>query len=260
MARLLTLDICCIYSDCHSDLRYFRLTSPLEILKQVRERFYSKDGSPVLGSNLDTWDTSITTGGNDFPELQRFISKDIMFVVVNVVGSNNNLYRTCFDLFGKTIVGCPFTLWFSDFCCFGARQEYETRDAKVNAFMRESFASAKVSDVKGVMIVAQAVIFSREHFPELLSDGFKSFYSTLEQETRSFGGPVVYVHGDRHIFQVYSPELTGIPNFTVVGVPGDNSIGWVDCTINSNSSTVFNFTHVDLTPNVDAVEDLNSCS
>jgi len=228
----------------------------MTVLRYVRDRFYSKDGRPRLGSNIDRWDTPVTTGGSDFPELQRFVYEDIMFVVVHVTGSNNNLYATCFDWilsFGATTNElCPISLWFSDFCCFGSRREYETRNSKVNEFVRESFQSAKDANAKGVMIVSQAAIYSRTEFPKADSEGFVSFKDNLEQEARSFDGPVVYVYGDRHRFANYTSEDTGIPNFSLIGVPGDDSIGWVDTIIDANASTVFSFTHVDLTPETES--------
>jgi len=227
----------------------------------MRERFFNDpNGKPVLGSNTESWDIPVTTGRSDgYPELQRFLYQDVMFVVVHVVGSNNNLWSTCSDgilgFFSNYAQSCYedyFRLFFSDFCCKGARTEYENRNARVNAFLRESFAAA--ADAKGVMVVGQAHIvdFEDEEFPmsppKLWGDGFNDFWKTLTDETLAFGKPVAYVHGDSHFFQDYMPDAVGVPNLQALMVPGKASIGWVNATIDTSedATAFFSFQHVDI--------------
>ena len=242
------------WTDCHTDLESFRWTTQKHALHYVRERFYSNtdDGSPILGSNTETWSTEVTTAKSDnyfdnYPELQRFIYNDIMFVVVHVVGGNNNRHTTCFDWFASR--SCPWTLFLTDLCCFHARWEYNARNSKVNEFLRESFQVATGAGAKGVMVVGQAAIF--EYNGEVTNyanyEGFEDFWETLRDSTASFGKPVVYVHGSSHLFVDYTPIIDGLPpNLQALMVPGDESIGWVEATINPDESPVFSFEHIDI--------------
>ena len=238
------------WTDCHTDIGDFQWTTQAQALQYVRDRFYSSldDGGPILGSNTETWSTEVTTAENDnYPELQRFIYNGIMFIVVHVVGSNNNLYTTCFDWF-DTSSSCPFSLFLTDLCCFNARAEYNARNFNVNVFLRESFEVANDKGAKGVMVVAQADIFEDSGEITYIADGYLDFWDTLLGHTVAFGKPVVYVHGDSHRYKTFTPDIDGIPpNLQALRVPGDDSIGWVEATIDGNASPVFSFSHIDLT-------------
>jgi len=242
------------WTDCHTDIVHFRWTTQAHALQYVRDRFYSSldDGGPILGSNTETWSTKVTTAANDnYPELQRFIYNGIMFIAVHVVGSSNNLFTTCFswNWFGaSSIASCPISLFLTDLCCFNARAEYNARNSKVNEFLRESFQEATQTGAKGVMVVAQAAMFEFDEVT-ILEDGFVDFWDTLRDGAAAFGNPVVYVHGDKHRFKDYTPIIDQIPsNFQAIMVPGDESIGWVEATIDGDAPTVFKFEHIDLTP------------
>ena len=67
--------------------------------------------------------------------------------------------------------------------------------------------------------------------------GYDSFIAALEKETlEAFGKPVVYVHGDTHIFRIDKP-LVGhqsqriIENFTRVATFGHPDTHWIRATI-----------------------------
>jgi len=239
------------WMDCHTDVYSFRWITQTQALKNMRARFYSRtdDASPILGSNTETWSSEVTCGKSEnYPENQRFIYNDIMFVMVHVAGENNNLYTTCFDWF-DTSSFCPFSLFLTDFCCFNARAEYNARNFNVNEFLRESFEVANERGAKGVMVVAQADIFKDNGEMDYVPDGYLDFWDTLLGHTVAFGKPVVYAHGDSHKYKTYIPDIDGIPpNLQAVRVPGDDSIGWVEATIDGNASPVFSFSHIDLTP------------
>ena len=244
------------WTDCYGDFDWanFRFVTQASSLQYVRERFYRYDsnnnGRPILGSNTDSWSLDVTTGGSEYPELQRFIYQDIMFVVLHVVGSNNNRRSTCFAWDSE--VGCfgDWALFLTDFCCCNARAEHTQRNAKVNAYLTDSFQAASTANAKGVMVLGQAHIVNFDDpAAALFGDGFNDFWPTLTAETLSFGKPVAYVHGDSHYFREYMPDAVGVPNLQAVMVPGKDSIGWVKAVIDGDASRVFSFTHVDVTPN-----------
>lgn len=241
------------WTDCYGDFDWstFSTVTQTATLQYVRQRFYDQDfsGKPRLGSNKESWTTTVATGGKEYPELQRFLYQDIMFVVVHVVGSNNNRRSTCFSW--DSVETCFFNwpLFFSDFCCCQARAEYTKRNAKVNEFLKASFQQAKDAGAKGVVVLGQAHIVNFNKPPGVLfGDGFNEFWATLTSEALSFVKPVVYVHGDSHYFKEYIPDAVGIPNLQALMVPGEDSIGWVSATIDGDASPVFSFKHEDLTP------------
>ena len=76
--------------------------------------------------------------------------------------------------------------------------------------------------------------------------GYDSFIAALEKETLAFGKPVVYVHGDTHIFRIDKP-LVGrqsqriIENFTRVATFGHPDTHWVRATIDPSDPNVLRF-------------------
>jgi hypothetical protein len=66
--------------------------------------------------------------------------------------------------------------------------------------------------------------------------------AALKSRTKSFGKPVVLVHGDTHSFQIDKP-WSDVSNFTRVETYAtDHSDQWVLCTVDPASSSVFKFT------------------
>jgi len=62
--------------------------------------------------------------------------------------------------------------------------------------------------------------------------GYDSFLAALEKETLAFGKPVVYVHGDTHIFRIDKPLVGSrdqriIENFTRVATFGHPDTHWI---------------------------------
>jgi hypothetical protein len=68
----------------------------------------------------------------------------------------------------------------------------------------------------------------------------------LEQETVAFGKPVVYVHGDTHIFRVDKPlfgstSRRSIENFTRVATFGYPDTHWVRAVVDPQDPHVLSF-------------------
>jgi hypothetical protein len=76
--------------------------------------------------------------------------------------------------------------------------------------------------------------------------GFDEFLAVLEKETVAFGKPVVYVHGDTHIFRVDKPLFGStsrrtIENFTRVETIGYPDTHWVRATVDAKDPNVLSF-------------------
>jgi len=158
-----------------------------------------------------------------------------------MIGSNNNLCRT------------P-----------QMDAEYEERNPANIAWMREGFEQAVRTDSQAVMIIAQADPYFQTTWTPNWQEryalwalamrppgtrrrtGYDSFLAALEKETLAFRKPVVYVHGDTHIFRIDKPLMGTrsrriIENFTRVATFGHPDTHWIRATIDPSDPNVFRF-------------------
>ena len=242
------------WTDCHriSNGEY----NPLERLSFIRKIFFSKN--TTQGPNPLPVERQGRLG-DKYSENARLIYKDVMFVTLNVIGSNNNLVATdkqCHKKSNRTQAACD-----------AATAEYRERNPKNIKWLRESFALAREKHSPAVVIVAHADIY----FPFELSDGgykdflksldenngFTDFFHTLTKETHNYKGQVLLIMGDSHYYKVDKPMFeengTITPNFTRVETFGGNETSWIRMHVNVNDPAVFSFTPVIL-PNVKALK------
>jgi hypothetical protein len=192
------------WTDCHK--RKVNSFDPLERLAKVREIFFPSDQS--LGQRT----ISLTQQHNDpkyskYRENARWTHGNLLFVTLHIVGSNNNLGRTR-----------------------EMDTEYAERNAANLAWMKEAFDLGKRNDNKGLVILTQANpafenFWASRRFgqymrvfqdplhqikPEQLAEirkksGYTDLVQLLETKVMSFGKPVLFVHGDSHVFRVDKP-------------------------------------------------------
>ena len=226
------------WTDCHRAQP--RAYDPLERLTKLRQMFFQGDQS--LGRRT----MRLTRQSDDaryakFRENVRWTYGDVLFVTLHVVGSNNNLGRT------------P-----------EMNAEYSERNAANLAWMSQAFELAMRSASKAIMIIAQANPgFENSWTPSMQqrymlsalglkapetrrATGFDEFLAGLEKETVAFGKPVVYVHGDTHIFRVDKPLVGStsgriIENFTRVETFGFPDTHWVRAFVDPRDPQVFSF-------------------
>jgi len=199
--------------DCHRSGR-----DPLERLAKFRELFESGDQS--LGERKLALERQ---GGRyaEYREHVRWISGGVLFVGLNVQGSNNNLGRT------------P-----------AMDAEHRARMAAVLAWMQDSLRLARERDLAGMLIFAQAdPEFGRGARRGRL-DGFAEFRDALRDVALKFGKPVLFVNGDSHLYKLDKPladPATGepIPNFTRVVVFGSPQTRWIRAGIDPSTPQLF---------------------
>jgi hypothetical protein len=231
------------WTDCHK--RKVNPFDPLERLAKVREVFFSSDQS--LGQRTIT----LTQQRNDpkyskYRENARWTHGNLLFVTLHTVGSNNNLGRTR-----------------------EMDTEYAERNAANLAWMKEAFDLAKRNGNKGLVILTQAnPVF--ENFwiprrfgqymrvfqdplqqikPEQLAEmrkksGYTDLVRMLETEVMNFGKPVLFVHGDSHVFRVDKPLFNTqnhrtLENFTCVEVFGSPDVHWVRIVVEPDNPSLF---------------------
>jgi hypothetical protein len=194
------------WTDCH------RLTNgrynPIERLGVLRQRFFtpgrSLGAAPIRVENQ----SNLMPAHAAYVENQRWLHRGVLFATVHIVGSNNNFESRDAQ----------------------AVQEFFERDAANVAWIEAAFAHARQRQARALVLAFQADVFDSksawEDFPA--SSGFqRSIQQTLLPLARSWGRPVLVVHGDSHRFRIDQPfSLEGQPlaNITRLIVPGASDV------------------------------------
>ena len=224
------------WTDCH------RLNNggydPLERLTQLRRMMYPTINS--LGQRTMAL-THQGLPGEAYVENTRFSHGGVVFVGLNMPGSNNNLVlndKDCIHKSARTVAHCE-----------AAQAEYLARDAANVSWMTEAFAQAKAQNARGVVLVVQADPGFDLPETEALDEstlpafsGYRHFMRQLVAQTEQFTGQVLLVHGDTHVFKLdkplYSPTRV-LPNLTRLQTFGSPLLHWVKVTVDTASDNVF---------------------
>ena len=179
--------------------------------------------------------------GTKFSENTRFARGGIVFVGINMPGSNNNFVhddKECTHKSART----PAT-------CAAGNAEYRERDAANIAWMDQAFAQAKADKAAGVVLVFQADpgfdLPETEDVNERNDpgyDGYTKFLDAVVMQARAFSGQILLVHGDTHYFKVDKPlidPMNMITNVTRLETFGSPHIHWVRVGVDIASRNVF---------------------
>jgi hypothetical protein len=141
---------------------------------------------------------------NEYCENARWELGNLVFVGLNVQGSNNNLGRT------------P-----------EMDAEYEKRMRAVFAWIDESVARMRPGST--LVILMQANPFLKP--PGRSADGFVTLRERLAQLVRTHPGRIVLVHGDTHQYRDDEP----MPGLRRVEVPGAPQVRWLRAKLSSGA-------------------------
>ena len=199
--------------DCHSTG-----FDPLERLNKFRELFES--GETSLGNRGLRLERQSRPYA-EYREHMRWIAGGVLFVGVNVQGSNNNLGRT------------P-----------EMDAEHRARMAAVFAWLEDSLRLAERRSLAGMLIFTQGDPRFDEKTRRKKSDGFAEFRDALRDLASRFGRPVLFVNGDTHLYKLDQPiadPATGKPvrNFTRVVVFGSPQTRWIRAGIDPAAPQLF---------------------
>ncbi len=212
------------WTDCHRS-NNSSYNNPIERLAKLREIF--NKGTQSLGKRtLTLTRQSENPQFAKYRENVRWTYNGMVFFAINMPGSNNNFGRTPEQ-----------------------DQEYADRNSANLAWIKECFTLAKRSNSKGIMLVAQANPGFELDRTDKRITGYNDFITTLETETRSFPGQVVFVHGDTHYFRIDKPlprftdetQLPRLKNFTRVETFGSPNVHWLRATYDPKSPNLFEF-------------------
>lgn len=179
--------------------------------------------------------------GEKFVENTRFVHKGIVFVGLNIPGSNNNKVldaKECSNKSARTTEQCD-----------ADNAEYLERDAANVAWMQQSYRIARERKAKGLVVVFQADpgfdLPETEAVDESKApnySGYRNFMDKLVAETEQFNGQVLLVHGDVHFFKLDKPlhsPINMLPNLTRLQTFGSPSIHWVHVTVDTLRPELF---------------------
>jgi hypothetical protein len=212
------------WTDCHRS-NNSSYNNPIERLAKLREIF--SKGTQSLGKRtLTLTRQSENPQFAKYRENVRWTYNGMVFFAINMPGSNNNFGRTPEQ-----------------------DQEYADRNSANLAWIKECFTLAKRSNSKGIMLVAQANPGFELDRTDKRITGYNDFITTLETETRSFPGQVVFVHGDTHYFRIDKPlprftdetQLPRLKNFTRVETFGSPNVHWLRASYDPKIPNVFEF-------------------
>jgi len=179
--------------------------------------------------------------GEPYAENTRFEYGGILFIGLNIPGSNNNRVhddKECTNKSARTPEQCA-----------ADNAEYEARGAANIAWMDEGFARAKSQTAPGIVLVFQGdpgfdlpetEDVSERDDPHY--DGYTAFIAKLEEEARAFPGQVLLVHGDTHFFKLDKPlddQAHLISNLTRLETFGSPNANWVRVAVDPSSRDLF---------------------
>jgi hypothetical protein len=225
------------WTDCHraSNGGY----DPIERLNHERALFAATDQS--LGEKTLT----LTRQSQSYPENWRFSYGPVVYVGLNVQGSNDNFPHRGVD--GEP-VDRGATVEAQDAEIAREDAEHLAREQANLAWLKEAFETAKAQDARAVMVVWQAdPNFNNEQaLPNPRSyDGYTAIVGELRAQTLAFPGQVVLVHGDSHYFKVdkplRSPSGKVLANFTRVETFGSANTQWATAEVDPQDPNVFTF-------------------
>jgi hypothetical protein len=211
----------------------------LERLAHIRKVMYPSLDS--LGQSTLALEHQGKAAGDKYIENVRFSRGPVVFVGLNVPGSNNNVILSAKD--------CSHKSARKQEQCDASNAEYLERDAANIAWLTQSFQKARDTQARGVVVVIQAdpgfdlpetEDTDESKLPEF--SGYRNFMGQVEQLTAAFKGEVLFVHGDTHFFKIDKPLHSPtrlLPNFTRLQTFGSPSLHWVKVTVNPGADQLF---------------------
>lgn len=210
----------------------------LERLEFLRKKLFAAPGS--LGKTRMATQAQ-GQPGQPYAENQRFTHQGVVFVTLNIPGSNNNLVMSAAECSSKSVRKAAD--------CDAANAEFMARDEANVRWLKDSFAQARASKAPGVVVVFQGdpgfdlpETESVNESQAASSSGYRHFMTELAAETAQYAGQVLMVHGDTHYFKLDMPlHAPGklLPNFTRLQTFGSPSVHWVRVSVDPANPRVF---------------------
>ena len=209
------------WTDCH------RLNNgsydPVERLEKLRQLFFKPEESLGRSPISLTSQAGVQPEYARFIENQRWVFRDVLFVTVHIVGSNNN-----FEARDARAVS-----------------EFFERDRANIAWIQAAFAEATARKYQALVFAFQAdALISRSFMEDFPSwSGFRnSIGQTLLPLAAEWGKPVLLIHGDSHQYHFDQPfklKKKVLTNVMRLQVPGASDVRALRVTVDTTGSPTF---------------------
>jgi hypothetical protein len=207
----------------------------LERLDHERQVFYPTDQS--LGRHTMTVQReSSEPGYQAYRENARWIAGAVLYVALNVQGSNDNVPHAGVD--GETRPASEIARMTA---------EHQQREQANIHWLAGSYALATRLGLKGVLVAWQADpnFNNEQHLQPAQYDGYAEILPELRRQVIAFPGQSALVHGDSHYFKVDKPlnydNGQVVAKFTRVETFGAANTHWVAATVDPRSPNLFEF-------------------
>jgi hypothetical protein len=186
------------WTDCHKYLKNNGLNTPTERLQAVRNLFFPTPGQ-TLGLNPRHVASQASDPGNSaYVENATWTQGNVVFATVNIQGSNNDLAPWFAD---------PATDMPANYLDYPTQEEESAARAKADStWIAQAFDHAARTKARGVVLAFQADMWDPA---EPTWSGFDKLVEQIGTLAAAFGGPVLLLEGDSHVWRVDAPFTTG---------------------------------------------------
>jgi hypothetical protein len=168
--------------------------NPVANLDLVRSIFFSKPGRALGGGNKLVLPQSALPdpqhpSDRKYVENVVWAQNGVLFVTVNVPGGSNNDMDVWYGAPTESVA---------------QTQEREQRTSATLRWLDAAFLVARVTNLKGIVIIAQADMWDPEKGAAHQA-GFEPIVSNVASNTRTFKRPVLMLNGDSHVYLSHNP-------------------------------------------------------
>ena len=184
--------------DCHQFIKNNGLNTPTERLEAIRTLFF-----PTPGQTLGQDPRHVTTQASDpsysdYVENVTWTQGSVVFAVLNIQGSNNDLAPWSQD---------PATDMPANYQDFPRQaDEFAARAKADSEWIAQAFDRATRTKARGVVLAFQADMWDPA---EPVWNGFDALVEQIGTLAADFGGPVLLLEGDSHVWRVDTPFTPG---------------------------------------------------
>jgi hypothetical protein len=237
------------WTDCHKT-KEKSAGDPLKELASVRSLFFAKPGKTLGFEERKVW-SQAKYFDPAYPADAQFVENviwedaNVIFATINMPGGSNNDTS-------------PWTAPFTN--PTAQAQEAADRNAADIRWLQAAFKKAEAKHAKAIVIALQADMWD----PEATAPGgaglsaYTPFLQELANQSIQFGGPVLLLNGDSHVYETDHPladpsSTTGVihhtlpvPNLTRITVQGSTNAPaeWLRLTIDTHSHDVFSWQNI----------------
>ena len=172
---------------------------PIANLDYVRRDFFPQAGL-TLGQHKKFVLSQAFAYDRRFPTDKQYVENAIwadsgvIFVTVNIPGGSNNDHTIWNSFTTGTTAETP-----------AQTAEYTNRTAADLRWLETAFGIARFAHAKGVVVVEQADMWDTEANTAASLTNYQPFVAKIADQARSFGGTVLLINGDTHVYRSDNP-------------------------------------------------------